>query len=229
MNIAIGSAFRNSAGPQINLFMRQVDALVRFRKQDHVRIIAVEGDSTDNTRAQLMKEAGAFVLNLQLLTCNHGGPVFGSTEHTDRLNALTKVGNAILGGVTQADDVVVYVESDLIWHERTISSLIDIVADAQQAFDVVSPLVFAGANFYDIFCYRKNGVRFSPFAPYHPDLAPRGVTEVDSVGSCLVMRGKVAREVRMPEGGVLIGFCEEVRKAGFRIGVNVEHCIKHPA
>lgn len=230
MNIAIGSAFRNAAGPQVERFLRQVCALSLHAGKGHrVRVIAAEGDSVDGTAMDLVAQARHLGVPLELIVCAHGGPWFGSTETPERMAALTKVGNAILCGVRPDDDVLVYVESDLLWDAHTIGSLVDIAHERRHGADVVAPLVFAGELFYDIYAFRKGGRRFSPFPPYHPDLRPNGLTSVDSAGSCLVMRAEIAREVQMPDGGVLVGWCDAARQRGHCVAVHTGFSVRHPA
>jgi hypothetical protein len=92
--------------------------------------IAVEGDSRDSTRADLSQALQ--VLPGMLVTRNHGGPVFGSTEEPARFRALQGVGNGILESVPDDVDVLVYVESDLIWAPTTILALIDRVGHTEE-------------------------------------------------------------------------------------------------
>lgn len=225
-NIVVGSAFRNAAGRQVTRWLGQVTALRDHLKDDYVRALAVEGDSTDATRLQLTQGADKRNLVLDLLTCNHGGPVFGSTEAPERMKALAKVGTAILNGVAEGDDILVYVESDLIWDPYTISEMIDMVDVDRET--VIAPLVFAGANFYDVWAFRKNGSRFAPFPPYHEGLHPNGLTEVDSAGSCLVMPALAALEVKFTDE-CLVGWCGNARAAGYRIFASADHIVRHPA
>lgn len=229
MKIAVGSAFRNSSAG-LTAYFNRVKALQEHVGPQHkVRVIAAEGDSVDGTKHALGIVARSKAVPVEVRACDHGGPVFGSTEHQARLDALTGVGNAIFEGVRDDDDVLVYVESDLLWDPHTIGSLIDMAAERRGGFDVLAPMVWAQPGvFYDIFAYRKDGQRFGPFAPYHPALKPTGVTEVDSAGSCLVMRGGIARQVRIPKGGVLIGWCEKAREAGYRVGVTRDFGVQHP-
>lgn len=233
MHFCIASAFRNAAGQQITRWMDQIINLRRELRQKHfcyLRAVAVEGDSRDATRAQLEALADKMkgLFELEIVTCNHGGPVYGSTESPQRMEALSKVGNAIFDSVRENDDILVYVESDLIWDGATISALIDhVVADES---DIVSPLVFAGENFYDVYGYRGlDGNRFAPFPPYHSSLNSIVLTEVSNVGSCLVMRGEVARKVRIVNGDALVGWCEQARKQGYTISVDPSLSIRHPA
>lgn len=245
MNIVLGSAFRNAAGAQISRWAQQCKSLQDSLSSDitrwilgteqyedaSFRMIAVEGDSSDNTRGELEYLQLAQREPLTIISCNHGQRVFGSTEEEDRLAALSQVGNAILSGVEKSDDILIYVESDLIWDAYTMVCLIDKLLSGN--YDVIAPLIFAGNNFYDIFVYRGlDGERFSPFPPYHRDLPREGetqvLTEVSSAGSCLVMKAEVARRCRIRNNQALLGFCEDVREKGYHIWVDSTQRIYHP-
>jgi hypothetical protein len=232
VNVVIGSAFRNMSGwPMVN-YTRQIGQLQRFlRVRGHtLEWIAVEGDSMDNTRIELQRYAMQMDIPLRLNVREHGRPWFGSVESQDRMKALSFVGNGILELVRETDDVLVYVESDLIWNAGTVLQLI---GDLQiPSVDVVAPLVFAGESFYDIWGFRgMDGERFSPAAPYHSSLAAGGVetlAEISSAGSCLVMKGAVARSCRIVNDAALVGFCQDVRDHDYHIFVNPTMRINHP-
>lgn len=235
MNIVLGSAFRNAAGAQIDRWTLQCYSLsMLLSGMGHsFRMVAVEGDSTDNTRGDLEYLQLAQRKPVTIITCNHGQRIFGSTEEADRLEALSQVGNAILSGVDESDDILIYVESDLIWDSYTIVCLIDRLKEDR---DVVAPLIFAGEHFYDIFVYRGlDGERFSPFPPHHTSLiAPSSgafwphPVEVESAGSCLVMRAEVARKCRIRDNRALLGFCKDMRENGYHIFVDPTQRIYHP-
>lgn len=229
MRIAVASCFRNSAGRQVSRWMDQVAAFRSYMKHDGVRALCVEGDSIDNTRQYLIDGAARRDINLELRTCNHGGPVYGSVEDPARMLALSKVGNELFAGVTLADDVVIYVESDLLWDPATFARLVQRVTQpARPLCDVVAPLIFAGQYFYDVWGFRKSGQRFSPLPPYHSELAPQGLTMVDSVGSCLAIRSEVARNVKFGTNA-LVSWCEGARHQGYRIAVDPSLRVEHPA
>lgn len=224
MRVAIGSAFRNCS-PNAPRYMERVAALVQHLPDLSFRVIAVEGDSVDNTRQALRIAADYHGVDLDLRTCNHGGRDFGSTEEPDRMVALSKVGNAIFDGVREDDGVLVYVESDLRWDPETIAEMIAQAWNREGGFDVFAPLVMAGPSFYDIWGFRGlDGRRFSPHYPFFPGLFPDEVRdsafEVGSVGSCLVMRTEVARACRIRNDYCLVGWCEDARSQGYRIAVN---------
>lgn len=228
MNVAVLSFFRNSAWGQAQRFMQQAanlrDAL--SMQGDRMRVIAVHGDSSDNTEGALIDAGLHHNLAVTLVRRDHGGPVFGSTESADRLRALSYVGNGGLQAILPQDDAVFYVESDLVWLPQTVVNLLKHVQFGRA--DVVAPLVFAGDNFYDIFVFRKNGQRFGPFYPYHPELNHGGLTDVDSVGSGFVMRGEVGRKCRIKNDNVLMGFCQDAWDNGFNVRVDATQRIYHP-
>ena len=238
VRVAIGSAFRNSAGGHLQRYFHQVDALRDLLKEHghSLRVIAVEGDSVDNTRTELMRWAEYCVLALTIVTRNHGKRVFGSTEEPERMAALSYVGNGILESVLPEDDVLIYVESDLVWRAETMLSLINKLGFPEvqpmggevRTIDAISPLVFAGEAFYDIWAFRKSGHRFGPFKPYHGELLFDRATPVDSTGSCIVMRGEVARTCRIIDNEALVGFGRDVWAKGFALFADARERIDHP-
>jgi len=227
--IAVGSAFRDSAH-YAEEYAARIAALAGELAQrgEGVRVIAAAGDCSDNTIPVLARSFRKRGLSLAFVPCDHGGRRFGSTEEVDRMEALTKVGNAILSGVREDDDMLFYVESDLRWDAATAVALLDI---AKAADCIVAPLVFAGELFYDVWGFRDlSGGRFSPFPPYSSAIIPGGggLVEVESVGSCLAMPAAIARSVQMPQGGCLVGFCQEARRAGHHVAVAPWLRVAHP-
>lgn len=231
MNIAIGSCFRNSAGYPINRWMRQVARLQDWaaHRWHDLNLICVWGDSTDDTRQELINCTSALCgarTTAEVVERSHGGPVFGSTEAPERMKALSYVGNGIFESVGPDIDILIYVESDLMWQPETLGRLMNRLNET----DIVAPLVFAGQAFYDIWGFRSlEGERFGPFHPYNRTLRHDGqLTEVSSVGSCLVMRGEVARECRIIDDECLVGFCKDARSKGYRVSVDSSERIEHP-
>jgi hypothetical protein len=219
MRVAVGSAHRNSSGRTL-VYLRQVAELRDKLAQSGVdlRVIAVEGDSRDDTRGVLLAGAEKRGLELDLVTCDHGGPEFGSTEAPERMRALSKVGNAILDSVREDDAALFYVESDLIWDADTAERLIWLAINHASRFDVFAPMVMAGTAFYDIWGFRGlDGRRFSSLTPFYPGLLESEFFEVGSAGSCLAIPGTVARKARIRDENCLVGWCADARRFGYRI------------
>jgi hypothetical protein len=226
--LAVISFFRNSAGRQIDRFLNQC-ALLAQHCPYALHVNAVFGDCTDDTANQLLRGAEDRALSLQLIEASHGGPVFGSTEHTDRLKALSFIGNRGLESVNEHDDFVFYVESDLIWRPDTVTRLLATLSSFSRP-GVLAPLTFAGPHFYDVFCFRGlDGERFAPFPPYHSELDRNGLTAVSSVGSGFVMHAEVARNCRILDQNVLIGFCKDVIAHEYPVVVDARERFEHPA
>lgn len=232
MNLVLVTFFRNSARRgQVAPFFTQVARLRNLLQKDptsrhHLRVVAVWGDCVDDTQGEILRNAEFHNLAVQLVEHHHGGREFGSTEHPDRLKALSGLGNAGLSAVRPEDDAVFYVESDLLWTPNVVIGLLN---QLNAQVHVVAPLVFAGENFYDVFCFRKNGQRFAPFFPYHSELRHDGsLTQVDCVGSCFVMHGDVARNCRIINDNVLIGFGQDCWNKGFTVNVDARLRVHHP-
>jgi hypothetical protein len=201
------------------MYMDQVAALrdVLLEEGHELRVIAAEGDSVDETKKTLRAEARYHGLELELLECSHGGPEFGSTEAPERMQALSKVCNAIFEGVRPSDRALLYVESDLQWPPQTMLRLLGLVGQHEKA--IFSPLIMAGECFYDIWGFRTlDGTRFSPFAPFALGLNGAHF-EVSSVGSCLAIPGGAARKCRVRNQNCLVGWCEDARAHGYSVWV----------
>lgn len=226
MNIVVGSAFRNFAG-RVEPYMKRVAALKAHGAPwgARVRVIAVEGDSKDDTWGTLETHAIIHGIDVERVKHNHGGRVFGSTEHEDRMIAMSGVGNAIFESVKPTDDVLFYVEADLLWDPHTAGSLIDMAYRRDGGFDVFAPYVAAGPHFYDIWGFRMSREeRFSPLYKGE-DKEP---FEVYSAGSCLAMRGEVARRCRIRNNYCLVGWCEDAREQGYSIACAPMFRVNHP-
>lgn len=233
MNVAIISFFRNSAcRGHVQRYFQQLHQL-RMATPGTIRyrLIAVEGDSVDATAQELVMYADGVGLRgdkFTLVSRSHGKREWGSTEEHERMEALSWVGNGGLEQVRESDDFVIYVESDLLWQPGTMLRSIELI-EQTPTVDVLGLMPFAGEAFYDIYAFRHlDGTRFGPFAPYARDFNVRGLNEVSSVGSCLVMRAEVARKVRIPGAEVLVGFCRVAREQGYRIFVDARERVLHP-
>lgn len=264
MHIVVASIFRNAArNGQVDKWLDRVQTFKNYMEgqaqttNNFVSALAIEGDSTDNTWAALTHGAVRRAIPLVMRTCNHGGPVFGSTEDPARMAALSEVGDCLLStaSLDHTIDYLIYVESDLIWMPETFSRLIE----SSRSYTwgnaigcVISPMVYSGKYplsdgsgegdvFYDIWGFRglPDESRFGSFpAPYHPSLA-RSATfggvdfapiEVASVGSCLCIPGIVLRDpnCQTMDDYALVGWSRRVRAAGYRILVEPHLSVRHP-
>lgn len=238
MNIVVVSFFRNMQG-RIKRYFDQVRALqLHARKADtdntknNIRVIAIEGDSTDKTVHELQQFKKSFynVLNIEIVHYNHGKRIFSSTEDSDRLSALTEVMKVGMSQIDSSiDNIVLYVESDLVWNPHQVGTLIDFAYRRENNFDIFAPMVYAGDNFYDIFAFRKlNGERFTPFE--HKIISKdEELIEVSSVGSCLTFRAELAELVNPIGEEGLVSWCRGAREIGYKIAVATGFRVDHPA
>ncbi len=231
MHIALASMFRNST-PYLDRYFDQVSRLHRVvRGQGHsFRVLWAEGDSADRTWERLQGMARAYVADC--FQRAHGGPVYGSVDDAQRWRQISFVCNALLERVQPEDDALIYVESDLIWEPETMLALLEQLRE----LDAVAPMCFHREGFfYDTWGYRSGGVRFAPGAPHHPmllELVPgpaRRRYPLDSAGSCLVMRGAVARAARFdpPEQGI-VGFGLDLHAKGYHLWLDPCQKVVHP-
>lgn len=229
MNIALVSAFRNAERYLIGYFT-QAEQLSNqlMRRGDRLSFVWGEGDSADDTLRILCNMRPAFmssVRNAVIVNVTHGGPVFGPVVHPQRFRQLAHVGNRLWSAIPANADVVVLVESDLIWEAETLVKLIDDLKEVP----CVAPLVMeqSTGGFYDTWAYRRNGQRFTKQAPYHPGIG-EGLLQLDSAGSCLAMNAALARQLVWREEDVIVGICEQINQLGGSVWLDPTLTIFHP-
>lgn len=234
MNIVIASIFRDSAS-YIDRYVSQAAALrdALAARGDSLRGVWGEGDSNDRTATILAEKARKRALTFDLIDVSHGGPKFSSVNVEQRWRQISYCCNAVLDAIPQSADVVIYVESDLIWSADTMTALIDRLSPG---VDVVAPMSMAYGEdrprFYDTYGHRSDGVRFEPYSPFHNGLTDLGegqLLRLDSAGSCLVMLGTVARKTRFtpPQLGI-VGWGEDINKNGYAFWLDPGQAVWHP-
>jgi hypothetical protein len=243
MKIVLGSMIRKPAPDHLARFFRQVGALGRhFSAQGHqLSVVLVEGDSHDGGASAQAALAWAWAegIELDLLRCDHGGPVHGSVETTERLRDVTVALNAVFGGMARREGQAgLYVESDLVWTVDALGGLYDRWAAIQYHalnYVVTAPMVMAADAFYDTWGFRAlDGTRFGPHPPFTADFDATHPFEVSSVGSCFCFSLRLA-EQHAPPGEALAGWCESIRRndpwtgdPGASIYVTPDIVVHHP-
>lgn len=229
MNVTVCSIFRNSMA-YLDRYFDQIGALEETlgRRGDSLSLVWGEGDSTDDTLAWLLSSP----YEAKIVDCAHGGPAYTSVVDAQRFKQLAFVGNRVLANVPDDADAVVYIESDLIWEPQTIIELLNDI----QWRDVVAPLIMHKGNpglykgdgpfFYDRYAFIKDGIHFTNEPPYH-EAIDGNMTKMDSVGSVLAMNAKIARNVRLPEEDVIVGFCRLIREQGGSIWLDPHLAVYH--
>jgi hypothetical protein len=147
----------------------------------------------------------------------------------ERSIAWARAGNlALEDSLSTPSEFTLWVESDLTFP----CDLIELLMEPNQ--DIVAPIVMLGGIFYDSWGFRDlSGRRIDTLAKLQA--LPRGpgpLTELSSVGSCLLIRSSLLTQgVRLPSGyenGLLAGFCLAARTRGARVFCRHDVAIVHP-
>lgn len=217
MNITICSAFRNSSA-YIGRYFEQMAGLraALETRGDCFVLIVGEGDSVDDSGDALYAAIVEGRYETTLLDVSHGGPYHGSVVHPERFKQLASIWNEIWSAIQPSANVVVFLESDLIWDAPTLLSLID----TSDKYAVIAPMVmleragYPSPFFYDSWAARKDGNRIQAAPPYFPGWDMKTPLQVDSMGSVLAMSGDLARQLHWPDEDVVIGVCRQIYEAG---------------
>ena len=225
MQIALGSIFRTSES-YIPRYAAQVAALREAAPEHSFRLVLCEGDSLDNSYDVLKARFDGAVSKRA-----HGGPAFGSVNDPQRFRQMAWTWEGVFERLLPSDEIFIYVESDLIWDAATILKLIGHLE--KPGVDVVSPMVWYQGRFYDNWGMRgPDGVCLSIYPPYHRSfLEPsyEGLYALSATGSCLVMKGEVARTAKWePADMCIVGFSWNAVKCGYKIWMDPKARIHHP-
>lgn len=231
MSLAVLSIVRNGAA-YVDRYCAQVAGLRDQLAPEPVRLVVVEGDSTDATVAVLLAAARQHRLALQLLHHDHGGPEYGSIDHAPRWRNVSATFNVGFAALQEHKDTrVLNVDTDLVWAPDALARLLghlDLLA-----VDAVAALAMhSTGRFYDSWgTVGLDGVPFRFEAPYHPSLveAP-GLVELSSAGCCVAVAGEVARATdfsRYPDRAN-VGWCQDIREHGYRLWLDPTVRVEHP-
>lgn len=213
MGVIVSSIFRDAA-EYVDRYVDQVAAL-RELLGVPVRLVVAEGDSTDDTYTQLVVGFQKAEIPAVVLRVDHHGPKFGSYDVAQRWRQIAQVCNAVMDRVRveiEDDDLFCYVESDLVWAPDTIAALFD----GLEVAPAIAPMSFHGPTgmFWDTWGHiGLDGKRFSNYPPYHPSVNGQRV-QIQSAGSCFVMRGRLAKQVRFSPEDCIRGVGRTIREAG---------------
>lgn len=230
MNVTLCSVFRDST-PYLERYIDQVWGLWEILDaRDKFCCVWGEGDSTDDTLFQLRH--GQRLWPVEIVDCTHGGEKFGSVANPERFRQLAHVGKQIFAAIPAHADVVVYVESDLIWEPATLLALIDRVASG--AYPASSPMVFlqrdgwAADAWYDTWgAIGLNGRHFTHHPPYNAGYTPEKPFPVSSMGSCMAMRGDIARRI-VVDDRLFQGISAQIWMMGESVWIDPKLTCLHP-
>lgn len=215
----LASMFRDSAAT-VDRYVDQVKAL---REHMDVKVIAVEGDSYDDTYDRLM------ATDFKVLKVEVGGPRYGSVDWRPRWRQLAVCGNAALNAAAfmirgHEKEPFCWLESDLICEPETIVRLVD---DLSQV-SAVAPMSYQGDRCYETWGHVKDGMPFSARPPYHAGIVPGQLTPIDSAGSCFVMLGRLITEVNFSPVDCIRGIGRDLSEAGYQLYLDPTVSVRHP-
>lgn len=175
--ITISSIFRDSE----SYITRYIDQIDNLREHVDVRLVLGEGDSDDATPAMLRRYIDP---GDKVITVNHYGPKFGSTDNPVRWGQISQVVRKVVAAVDDPGDAFIWVEADLLWEPHVMLELI--------AYGYpVAPMCFCEnvpSRLYDTWGERQDGHLFRADHPYWPVSVPEGrYGKVTSVGSCFCL------------------------------------------
>jgi len=161
----------------------------------------------------------------------HGGPVFGSVDSPIRFRQMSWVQDGVMERITPEDDVLIYVEADLIWQPETMLKLLEHLE--KPGVDLVYPMGWYQGRNYDMWAFRGlDGIPFGLYPPFHTCMfeeSTNGLYPLSSSGSCIVMKSEVARNCRFdPPEMAIVGFGWNARSKGYKIWFDPNLRIEHP-
>jgi hypothetical protein len=239
VNIALCSCFQNSETKRhLSPFFSRIAQLVGWSVAagDKLRVICSEGDSTDDTRGRLAYFANVLrdTVSVEIVDGGTGSlKEYGHVVSPSRFQQFAYASNAALAAVRPDDDVVIVVESDLIWSPAALHELAVAVHHSTHDF-LVAPIPLAKVRggrwrLYDTWAFRAPGQKAFSLSAYGPWPWDGGQSAVmDSVGSCLVMPADFARTFRMTDDEAVVGFCRQVRAAGCSVIADGAFTVEHP-
>jgi len=234
MNLVIGSCFRDSSDEYMDAYFSRIYMLRQSTSSDvKIRLLLVEGDSVDSTTwVRLNRKLGEHNLSgSQVILRDHGHPVYGSVATPERLSSFAYAANGIWENLEPSDDLLFYVESDIIWSPQTLAAMVQDLQPSNADWSIIAPMVheISTGGFYDTWGFRRHGIHWTKHDG-HPtvDAGWQGIVEMDSVGSCLLIRTEVARQFRLTPEESLVGFCKLASQAGYRIGMDTRLEVEHP-
>jgi glycosyltransferase involved in cell wall biosynthesis len=227
MNVAVLSMFRDSTG-YLSQYFAQVKCLSELLHGEgsRLRIVACENDSEDETYRWLDRNLQSWP-GSRLIEAKDDCPYYPSLELPERWRHIAWVCNQLLDQVDEADDVVLYVESDLRWQPDEMLRLVHLAKD-HGAVTCPSYLKVRGGRYYDTWGSRRGGARFSSRYPYTPEWTTDRMLAMDSCASVLAVKAKWARDCRFTEEDGFVGWSRAVRSKNGYLWMATDLAVVHP-
>lgn len=200
--VVLGSLWRDDA--ERGIVDRAEHLLAKAELWPALRYVWAVGDSSDNTAEILRGLSTGY--DVTVIERDSG---IGGDAPSSRLQRLSFTGNALFEAVDpKRDEYLIIHESDIVSPPDLVEKM---VARAREGFCPLAAWseleIRPGLTvFYDIWATRRDGIRFTSCAPYHPALIRHNSAEplrVDSFGTCWICHATDAAEIRMETEAVL--------------------------
>jgi len=223
--VVMASIWRNDADRRIE------DRVAHLMSKTYpdMRWLWLVGDSYDGTYSALQKaildrrEKKGVVVEIFVSDSGISGD-----DHATRLRRLSIAVNDVFDRVEPEDGYLLWHESDLVSPPDIAERLLATGKCPVAGWPILHTQ--KGIMFYDVFAYRRDGVKFSNLPPYHTCYRPDVPFTVDSAGSVIMFRSE-----DVGAGGVrcrtdaLIEICDGLRARGREIWVDPSIPIVQPA
>ena len=126
---------------------------------------------------------------------------------------------ADLASLVTSEDFVLFIDSDIVSVPNNLLHHL-----ISRNVDIVAPYVYTNNSkiFFDTYIFRLNGKGF----PQHPTYPPQ-LLEMESVGSCLLVKSKVLKECGFANPHHWLHFCYFARQKGFKVYADPTIRIEH--
>lgn len=227
MNVVLGSMFRDATG-YLSTYFEQVEGLRTLLEDrgDRLRVVAVENDSRDDTHEVIDRWLFGHFADGVLIRAHDDCPYHPSVDIPERWRHHAWVANHVLEDLTDEDDVIVYVESDLIWDPVEMLALIDHTKD-NKAWTASVFHRQRGARWYDSWGTTLDGEPFHGMGPYHAAWGPETI-RVDTCASVLACPVGLAQVTRFQPEDAFKGWCRDLYAHGTQVWLDTRLAVIHP-
>lgn len=220
--VVMCSLWRNDVNRR--LVDRVEHLLAKAETYPALRWVWVVGDSTDDTAQAL----GELSIGYDVRIVDIGNTGIVGEDVPTRLRRLSETANEWWHWIDGADYVLVH-ESDIVSPPDVVNHLVSYAERGKcpiAGWPVLE--VRPGVTwFYDSFCYRKDGVRFSNQPPYHACYKADEPFTVDSFGTMYLFDAEDVPLVRFEDKAVL-DLCRQLREQGRTLWVDPTLVIQQP-
>lgn len=189
-----------------------------------LRVIAVEGDSADNT-PHILADWARFHGNVTVLKCDTGTPHYGSVVHPVRFATLAQVFNTALDAVDlEWSDYVLFTPSDVCFGRDVLTRLL------AHDKDMIAPFFWGQDGlFYDTWGFVREDASFGKFGKRAAmQMFGDGPVAMDTVGGMALIRSEALRAgCRYTAEEVDRGLCKCARSKGFGVWADPSTSIVH--